>query len=418
MSALLSYRRLLDLAGAGYVLITFLGRLPLAMSQLGTLLLVSTSTGRYAAGGVAAGALAVANAVGAPLAGGIADRVGQRPVVLVQSLAASAALAALVLAVSAGAVLPVVIIVAALAGAAIPHVGPLARVRWRPMTRSAGRSPQRLLDAAFSFEGAADEASFVLGPALVGALAALVSPGGALLAAAGLLAVFGCWFAIHPTAELTRPDRAVAGRRTQRLVTREVVVLAAAQLLIGVIFGATQTGTTVLATIAGQPGLAGPVYSLLGIGSVLAGLAAVWLPARFGYERRLLAFAGGLFVLAAPLLLVTSLGSLAPVIAALGLVIAPYMITVFTLTARIVPPARVGAAMTLLAGTTGIGYALGSTIAGPLADLGGHRPAFAVTVAAGALAVTLAAAARGRLARAQVRPVRDHAVAPAESRLW
>jgi hypothetical protein len=67
-----SYRRLLALAGPGYVVVAFLGRLPLAMSPLGTLLLVSSATGRYAAGGLAAGALAVANAVGAPVAGGVA----------------------------------------------------------------------------------------------------------------------------------------------------------------------------------------------------------------------------------------------------------------------------------------------------------------------------------------------------------
>ena len=41
MSPLTSYRRLFALAGPLYVLVAFLGRLPLAMSQLGTLLLVS-----------------------------------------------------------------------------------------------------------------------------------------------------------------------------------------------------------------------------------------------------------------------------------------------------------------------------------------------------------------------------------------
>ena len=66
MSPLASYKRLFDLAGAGYVLVAFLGRLPLAMSQLGALLLVSTATGSYGLGGLAAGALAVANALGAP----------------------------------------------------------------------------------------------------------------------------------------------------------------------------------------------------------------------------------------------------------------------------------------------------------------------------------------------------------------
>jgi MFS family permease len=131
------------------------------MSQLGTLLLVSGATGRYAAGGLAAGALAITNAIGAPVAGGIADRIGQRPVVLAQSLTASAALITLVTLVSAGATLPIVVAVATVAGLAIPQVGPLARVRWRPITQPSGSAQPRLVDAAFSYEGAADEASFV-----------------------------------------------------------------------------------------------------------------------------------------------------------------------------------------------------------------------------------------------------------------
>jgi MFS family permease len=85
------------------------------------------------------------------------------------------------------------------------------------------------------------------------------------------------------------------------------------------------------------------------------------------------------------------------VLLALGLAVAPYMITVFSLAERIVPPARTGAAMTLLAATTGLGYAVGSSVAGQLADAGGHRPAFAVTIAAGALATSLTLLAGGVL---------------------
>jgi hypothetical protein len=46
-----SYRRLLALAGPGYVVVAFLGRLPLAMSQLGSLLLVSSATRTLCGGG-------------------------------------------------------------------------------------------------------------------------------------------------------------------------------------------------------------------------------------------------------------------------------------------------------------------------------------------------------------------------------
>src|SRR3954454_11576325 len=76
VSPLASYRRLFQLAGTPYVVVAFLARLPLAMSQLGTLLLVSEATGSYGLGGLSAGALAVANAIGAPFAGSLADRIG------------------------------------------------------------------------------------------------------------------------------------------------------------------------------------------------------------------------------------------------------------------------------------------------------------------------------------------------------
>lgn len=386
------------IAGPAYIVVAFLGRIPLAMSQMGTLILVSTTTGRYALGGAAAGALAVANAVGAPLAGSLADRIGQRPVVLVQSLAGAAGLIGLVVATHNDAPASLAIAIAAAVGFAIPQVGPLARVRWQPITRDAN-DQRRLIDAAFSYEGAADEASFVLGPALVGALAVIADPGGALIAGAVILAAFGSWFALHPTAELTH-QQGKGHDPSGALFTVVFMVLVFAQLFVGMVFGGTQTGAAVLATAEGQPGLAGLIHATLGIGSVVAGLAVAGLPEHIGYEKRAMVAALGLFVLSAPLLLVDSIAALVAVVMLLGFAVAPYMISNFALAGHIVPPARVGAAMTMLAGATGVGYALGSSVAGRLADQGGHTPAFSVTVTATGLAFMLAVVFRKRLAAA------------------
>ena len=399
MSAIASYRALLRIVGPAYVLVAFLGRIPLAMSQLGVLVLVSETTGRYGVGGAAAGILAVSNAVGAPIFGTLSDRIGQRPVVLVQSLAGAAGLAGIVAVTDPDASKALIFAMASVTGFMLPQVGPLARVRWRPITRDAG-DQRRLVDAAFSYEGAADEASFVLGPAIIGVLAIVAEPAGALLAAAVLLAVFGSWFAVHPTSALVARRAVTGGSGTEPLWTGVFVVLVLAQMCVGTIFGSVQTGTTVLATAEGQAGLAGLIHAVLGIGSVIAGLAITGLPERVLYATRMAVAAFGLLVLAAPLLLVDSLGALVAVIALLGFAVAPYMISNFALAGILVPVHRVSAAMTMLAGATGIGYALGAAVAGRLADAHGHTAAFAVTVSAAAMAVVISLAANRALKRA------------------
>ncbi|MET1062197.1 MAG: MFS transporter [Aeromicrobium sp.] len=399
MSAIAAYRALLRIVGPAYILVAFLGRIPLAMSQLGVLVLVSTTTDSYGVGGAAAGILAISNAVGSPIFGALSDRYGQRPVVLVQSLVGALGLAGIVVVTDPDASQALIFAAAAVTGFAMPQVGPLARVRWRPITRDK-EDQRRLVDAAFSYEGAADEASFVLGPATIGLLAIVAEPAGALLAAAALLAVFGSWFAIHPTSALVARRSTTGGTGSEPLWTGVFAVLIMAQLSIGMIFGSVQTGTTVLAAAEGHAGVAGLIHAVLGIGSVIAGLAVTGLPERVLYATRMAVAAIGLLLLAWPLLLVDSLPSLIVVIGLLGFAVAPFMISNFALAGILVPVHRVSTAMTMLAGATGIGYALGAALAGRLADADGHTAAFAVTVAAAGFAVLIALTANRALREA------------------
>ena len=215
-------------------------------------------------------------------------------------------------------------------------------------------------------------------------------------------------FALDHSAEVTHRHRHASGTAARtRLLTRSLLILCLAQLAVGMIFGSVQTGTSVLATHAGRPGLTGLLHALLGIGSVIAGVAVSALPRAFGYHQRIRVFAAALLILSLPLLQVDSLGALAAALGLLGFAVAPYMISVFTLAERITSIQRTGAAMTVLAGSTGFGYALGSSMAGRLADAGGHTPAFAVAVSAGALATILALAAGPNL-RCADRAAADH----------
>ena len=150
------------------------------MLTVGALTLVTAVTGSFAAGGMSAGAVGIGSALGAPILGALADRRGQRPVLIFAAVFNTVAVIALILAAylvpggqDLAAALPV-LAAAFVAGASCPQVGPLARVRWMALTARGGRNADPGdLDTALSYESTADELTFVLGPALVGILASL-----------------------------------------------------------------------------------------------------------------------------------------------------------------------------------------------------------------------------------------------------
>ncbi len=393
------------LAGRTFLPLGLLAKLPLAMGQLGVLLLVADRTGSYGTGGLAAAAIGLGSALGAPVAGALADRFGQRAVLVVGGVVYAAGMAGVVAATETGAGTPWLLGSAAAAGLFAPQIGPLARVRWVALVKRAPvHDRSRRLTEAFAVESATDEISFVAGPALVGVLATAAGPQVGPLVTAALSLTVVVAFGLHPTAALVHPRaaRSAEGQRRGRVPLPRGVVIATLLLagsLLGLVFGGTQVGVTSLAAGLGRPGTAGLVYALLGVGSALAGLASAGLPARFGLADRLVAFAAALAVLSLPLLLVGSIRWAAAAVLLLGCAVAPYLIVLYALVERATPFERAATVMTMLSSAVIVGYAAGSSGAGLLADAGGHRAALAVPVAAGWCALLLALVARGRLGR-------------------
>ena len=81
----------------------------------------------------------------------------------------------------------------------------------------------------------------------------VASPTAALALAAAGLAVFGTWFALHETADVTHAATSRTTGAAGPLLTPALVVLGVAQLLVGSVFGSVQTGTSVLATAPRHP---------------------------------------------------------------------------------------------------------------------------------------------------------------------
>jgi MFS family permease len=394
----------------------------MAMGQIAVLLLVAETTGSYGKGGLAAASLALGSAVGGPVSGVLADRLGQRVVLLVAGPAHAVGLVAVTLLAVRHAPPAVLLPVAALAGAFVPQVGPLVRVRWVALVRREGAAAQQStrLSEAFAYEGAADEATFVAGPALVGVLATVAGPAVAPLVAAALALTTVTWFAVHWTVTLVQPDagevvrpttaHAEPGRRRARLAGgADTAVLLVAALALGIVFGGTQAGVTAFAGELGRPGIAGIVYAVLGLGSAVAGLASAALPPRFRLSSRLMAFGGALALLSLPLLVAPSLPLLCVAVGLFGCAVAPFLITVYALAERTVSLDRAASVMTLVASAIIVGYAVGGSTAGMLGDDHGSRAAFVVPVAAASLALLTSLGARGRM---QVLESRRQVVTP------
>ncbi|WP_328878455.1 MFS transporter [Streptomyces sp. NBC_00299] len=410
-----AYRAVIGLTGPLLPVMSFLARLPTATIQFGSVLLVARTSGSLAAAGLTGGALAVGQVACGPLVGRLADRHGQRTVVLVFSLANAIAIAGLVAAALAGLPTALLAVVGAAAGATVPQIGPMARARLVALARRAG-ARDSTVGAALSFESTLDEVSFVLGPALVGLAAVTAHPGFALGGAAVLVAVCGSGFGLHRTAVATRPGpvgasaerrpesvRTRAGRRNDPgaagpvpplPIPRSIHALRAALALQGAMFGACQAGITALTERLGQPDQAGLVYAAMGVMSAVAGLSMAAVPASLGLTVRWRAATAAAFLLSLPLLWTESLPALYVTVTVLGVAYAPHLITVFGLTERVVPPARLSEAMAFATSALVGGQALALAVTGRLAESYGPATAFGAASLAAALACAIALTAR------------------------
>ncbi|WP_425328625.1 MFS transporter [Pseudarthrobacter sp. 902506025] len=397
------FSRLPQLAGRGFIPLGLFARLPLAMLAMGTLTLATSASGSFAAGGAAAGAVGIGSALGAPVLGSLADRRGQRPVLLLAAVLNTVAVLALVLAAHtagvSGGFLPAVLAAAFAAGATCPQVGPLARVRWMSLTADAGdpTAPSggaaRDLDTALSYESTADEVTFVLGPALVGILASLVAPWLPLVLAAAMTIILVPLFAVHPThraVPASRPaargTRKDAAQGTKLPWTVALPVLAMACM--GTFFGSTQAALSAFSAGLAGAEIAGLLYAVMGLSSAAAALSVAYWPRRAGLALRWVSCAALMAGLAVLLLVPSSLPMMAAVLLVLGLPVGPVMVTVFAVGGKVAPAGRLGTVMTALASGIVAGTAIGSSVGGQLAQLQGAGAAFLVPVfAAAALAV-------------------------------
>jgi MFS family permease len=375
-----------------------LGRMPMSMYGLGTVLLISAGTGRYGLAGSVSAAGALGGALFAPQLGRLTDRLGQHRVLIPVCVTFALAVAGLVAAATFGAPDWTLFLCGIVGGATMPQTGPMARARWSMLLAGSPR-----LHTAFSLESVADEVCFVVGPAAVTILATQVYPW-AGVACAALCALGGSlWFAAQrstepPAVAVVRPsaaERASTGVRRARLAAPGLTVLVPAYLFLGTMFIAIDLSTVAFATRLGHKPLAGLLLGCYALGSGTGGL---WYGSRNWHApawKRLavtltLTVSGVCSFWAMPNLLV-----LAPVIYLCGLTIAPTLIAGYSLLESTARPGRATEAMSWLSTGISVGVACGATAVGFILDAFGPRWGYAFAAAAGIIATAIYLAGLG-----------------------
>jgi MFS family permease len=131
--------------------------MPMAMSGLGTVLLISASTGRYGIAGSVSASGSLAMAVCAPQFARLADSRGQHRVLIPLVAVFTLSVAGLIAAVELHAPSWALFVPGAVAGGTMPSLGSMVRARWSVLLAGSPR-----LHTAFSLESVADELCFGL----------------------------------------------------------------------------------------------------------------------------------------------------------------------------------------------------------------------------------------------------------------
>lgn len=364
-------RSLIHHTGYAYFPIAFVARLPFAMMTVGVLALVVAVRGSVALGGLTSAAVGVGVVVAGPLLGDLADRFGQRRVLVPVGLANGVLLAVFPLVASATTGDALLLATAMAIGLTGPQTAAMSRSRVMALIAlrvPAGRR-ERTFSRAMAYESAADETAFVIGPFVVGVLAAVIAPWAPIVGAALLSFVFVTAFALHPTGR-TVPERAerAAMAPARSLLHPRVLVLVAAVFGVGLFFGSTLTSLTAFMEAQGAPEAGALLYGVMGVGSAVLALAVAVLPARFALRWRLLVFAAILTASAAVYTLGGSVATVTVVLCIMGIGVGPSLVTVFTLAGDRAPRGRAASTMTALASALTLAQAVSSALTGAVAE--------------------------------------------------
>lgn len=415
-------KELVRLVGWTFFPLAIVAKLPYAMTVVAVMTSVAAVRGSYAEAGTTAALVGVGTAVSGPLFGYIADRRGQRGLLVAAAVANGIAIYGLAWALRAEAPSGIVFLLGLLVGLSAPQASAMVRSRW--LQAIARRVPEarrpKVTNSVLSYESMTDEFMFVIGPVVTGVIAMWLGVVVPLDFAAVLTAAGVVLFAVHPTVKYTRVRREAAknGQAVPADASAErieplsslfrlrVVLPADGMFCIGFFFGSTLPTLTDFLDTVGRGDATGVYYGIMGVGSAILALASAALPQTFSLRWRWIACAGVTLAGASILVSWHSLPGVVLALAVMGCGIGPSLVNLYSIAAVVGPAGRTTTLMASMATALVVGQAVASAVAGAVIDASGYAAGAWLSFAAIAALLLLGVAnvyETAKLARVRLR---------------
>ncbi|MEA2196642.1 MAG: hypothetical protein QOJ25_693 [Solirubrobacteraceae bacterium] len=371
----------------------FLARLSPAMNALAVVLLVRRATGSIADAGIVDAGLAIGAVLISPGQGRLVDRLGQPRVLIPSAFISSAALIALDISVHRHVGIPLLTVLAAIAGGTLPPISAAMRSLWAFLI-----SEPKRRESAFALEAVLTEVYFIVGPLLTALIVAVASPSAAIIASVILTLAATIAFTTSPPSRRWRAPEGTTHTLAGPLAGPGMRTMVISIVPMGLAFGTLEIAMPAFAARHGDPAAAGILLGALAAGSLMGGLvygSRTW-PGSLAQRYLVLAalFAAGM----APLLLAGTIPVMVVLMGLAGFTLAPVTACVFALIEEVAPPGTTTEAFSWIFTANMTGAAAGAAAAGALIHSSGIRAALLLPICGVAASFLLALVRRRTLA--------------------
>lgn len=347
--------------------------MPIAMDAIAIILFVYSVDKRYSLAGALTAVAALTTVISSPLWSKVADRKGQRFVLLTAVPIRITAILAFIYLVLEGAPVWTWFLSIFIAEAGSISMGSMSRRRWVHVIDS---KDKQLLATSYAYESLIDEFIFILGPIFTTAIVTAIDPAAGLML--GILFILvGVPLILSHRLSDPGPEPHIDGVKPSSVMrNRNLQAIAIPMTIVGGCFSAVNICVVALSTEQNAKGVSGLLLGIWAMGGALSALVNGAIRWKIAHGKRFIGYLSGMALVSLTFPFIENLYLMGFVLFLQGICIAPLLPNGLPLVTHSVPASQMTQAITLATAGIPLTGALSSASAGKIIDLYGASTGF------------------------------------------